>query len=196
MSRPVEYGRLGEASRYGQKSCSEEGTREKEPRAEKASAKSRLFVAKATQPVKKREAHTPALDAEKLPAKKVDQKAITELLVKGKKQGYLTYEINEILPEDMLSPDQIDETLMPFDDNGIEVVDEKQNKKLVKTVKALAESKTVSEDIDATDYGAVTDPVKMYLLKWAWSPCSAVKARWRSKKIEAGESRKCCGKRC
>ena len=42
-------------------------------------------------------------------------KAIKTLLSKGKKQGYLTYdEINELLPEDMLYPEQIDETLMLF----------------------------------------------------------------------------------
>lgn len=64
--------------------------------------------------------------------KKITQKAIKTLLAKGKKQGYLTYdEINALLPDDMLSPEQIDETLMLFDDNSIEVVDEKHFKKVV-----------------------------------------------------------------
>ena len=45
--------------------------------------------------------------------KNATKRAIMELLTKGKKQGYLTYdEINELLPEDMLSPEQIDETLI------------------------------------------------------------------------------------
>jgi RNA polymerase primary sigma factor len=146
-------------------------------------------AAKATKTVKKREAPAPVADAKKPPAKKVDQKAITELLAKGKKQGYLTYdEINEMLPEDMLSPDQIDETLMLFDDNGIEVVDEKQNKKLVKTVKAIAESKAVNEDIDATDYGAVTDPVKMYLREMGMVTLLSREGEVEiAKKIESGE---------
>ncbi|MEJ2099412.1 MAG: RNA polymerase sigma factor region1.1 domain-containing protein, partial [Desulfobacterales bacterium] len=59
-------------------------------------------------------------------------KAVKQLLAKGKKQGYLTYdEINELIPEEMLSPEQIDETLIMFDENEIEVIDEKTEKKLI-----------------------------------------------------------------
>jgi len=146
-------------------------------------------AANATRTAKKREVPAPVADTKKPPAKKIDQKAIAELLAKGKKQGYLTYdEINEMLPEDMLSPDQIDETLMLFDDNGIEVVDQMQNKKLVKTVKAVAESKLVSEDADATDYGAVTDPVKMYLREMGMVTLLSREGEVEiAKKIEAGE---------
>jgi RNA polymerase primary sigma factor len=127
-------------------------------------------------------------EVKKAPEKKVNKKAIQELLVKGKKQGYLTYdEINELLPEDMLSPDQIDETLMLFDDNGIEVVDEKQNKKVVK-LKAPAESKAVSEDLDAGDYGSVTDPVKMYLREMGMVTLLSREGEVEiAKRIEAGE---------
>ena len=61
-------------------------------------------------------------------------------MAKGKKQGYLTYdEINEMLPEDMLSVEQIDETLMLFYANNIEVVDEKHQKKVVKLQKGKSE---------------------------------------------------------
>lgn len=124
----------------------------------------------------------------KAPDKKVDKKAIAELLAKGKKQGYLTYdEINELLPEDMLSADQIDETLMLFDDNGIEVVDEKQNKKVVK-IKAPVESKAPSEDPDAGDYGSVTDPVKMYLREMGMVTLLSREGEVEiAKRIEAGE---------
>ena len=124
----------------------------------------------------------------KAPEKKVDKTAIAELLSKGKKQGYLTYdEINELLPEDMLSPDQIDETLMLFDDNGIEVVDEKQNKKVVK-IKAPVESKAVSDDLDAGDYGSVTDPVKMYLREMGMVTLLSREGEVEiAKRIEAGE---------
>jgi RNA polymerase primary sigma factor len=124
----------------------------------------------------------------KAPDKKVDKTAIAELLSKGKKQGYLTYdEINELLPEDMLSPDQIDETLMLFDDNGIEVVDEKQNKKVAK-IKAPVESKAVSDDLDAGDYGSVTDPVKMYLREMGMVTLLSREGEVEiAKRIEAGE---------
>jgi RNA polymerase primary sigma factor len=119
---------------------------------------------------------------------KVNKKAIQELLAKGKKQGFLTYdEINEILPEDMLSPEQIDETLMLFDDNGIEVVDEKQNKKIEK-LKAVTETKIVSEEADGGDYGSVTDPVKMYLREMGMVTLLSREGEVEiAKKIEAGE---------
>jgi RNA polymerase primary sigma factor len=124
----------------------------------------------------------------KPPEKKINKRAIQELLTKGKKQGYLTYdEINELLPEDMLSPDQIDETLMLFDDNGIDVVDEKHNKKLVR-VKALPESKVISEEIDGGDYGSVTDPVKMYLREMGMVTLLSREGEVEiAKRIETGE---------
>ena len=119
---------------------------------------------------------------------KVSKKAIQELLSKGKKQGFLTYdEINELLPEDMLSPDQIDETLMLFDDNGIEVVDEKQNKKPPKP-KSVVESRIVPEETDGGDYGTVTDPVKMYLREMGMVTLLSREGEVEiAKKIEAGE---------
>ena len=44
----------------------------------------------------------------------------------------MTYdEINTALPDEMLSADQIDETLILFDDLGIDIIDE-QNRKLNK----------------------------------------------------------------
>ena len=133
---------------------------------------------------------TPAEEAKKSPDQKVSKKVIQDLLAKGKKQGFLTYdEINEVLPEDMLSPDMIDETLMLFDDNGIEVVDEKQNKKVVK-VKNLPESRTAAagEDLDNGDYGSVTDPVKMYLREMGMVTLLSREGEVEiAKKIEAGE---------
>jgi len=90
-------------------------------------------------------------------------KVIKSLLSKGKKQGYLTYdEINEVLPEDLLSPEQIDDTLMLFDANNIEVIDKKHQKKVVKLKKARAK-KVVAKSAASSDFGTVTDPVKMYL---------------------------------
>ena len=63
------------------------------------------------------------------PAKKINKKDLKELISKGKKQGYLTYdEINEYIPDDLLSSDQIDETLMVFDDLDIEILSEEKSK--------------------------------------------------------------------
>ncbi|MDX2500910.1 MAG: RNA polymerase sigma factor RpoD [Deltaproteobacteria bacterium] len=115
-------------------------------------------------------------------------KAIKVLLTKGKKQGFLTYdEINKALPEDMLSPEQIDETLMLFDTNNIEVVDKKHQKKIVKLKKTKAK-KTVAKSAAASDFGTVTDPVKMYLREMGLVTLLSREGEVViAKKIEAGE---------
>ena len=119
---------------------------------------------------------------------KTTMKAIKTLLGKGKKQGYLTYdEINKLLPEDMLSPEQIDETLMLFDENDIEVVDEKQQKKVAKIKKAKEKKVTVSK-VDNAEFGTVTDPVKMYLREMGLVTLLSREGEVEiAKKIEAGE---------
>ena len=89
--------------------------------------------------------------------KKIPKKTLEKLISKGKKKGFLTYdEINKALPDDMVS-EQIDETLMMFDDHDIEIIDEKKNKLPTKVKKVKISDTSVS------DYGSVTDPVKMYL---------------------------------
>jgi len=115
-------------------------------------------------------------------------KAIKSLLAKGKKQGYLTYdEINALLPEDMLYPEQIDETLMLFYDNNIEIVDEKHPKKVVKLKKAK-EKKSVSKSAASSEFGTVTDPVKMYLREMGLVTLLSREGEVEiAKKIEAGE---------
>ena len=114
-------------------------------------------------------------------------KAIKALVAKGKKQGYLTYdEINEMLPKDMLSVEQIDETLMLFYANNIEVVDEKHQKKVVKLKRAKEKKETSSSA--AADFGTVTDPVKMYLREMGLVTLLSREGEVViAKKIEAGE---------
>jgi RNA polymerase primary sigma factor len=89
--------------------------------------------------------------------KEISQKMLEKLISKGKQKGFLTYdEINKALPEEMLSLEQIDETLIMLNDLDIEIIDEKKNKLTrVKKVKVSA--------VPPSDFGTVTDPVKMYL---------------------------------
>ena len=138
---------------------------------------------------KPKAAQAPVEAHEQRTESKVDKRAVQELLAKGKRQGYLTYdEINEILPEDMLSPDQIDETLMLFDDNGIDVVDEKHSRPLQKS-KNVAEVKPApSDESEGPEYGTVTDPVKMYLREMGMVTLLSREGEVEiAKKIEAGE---------
>jgi len=120
--------------------------------------------------------------------RKITLKAIKALVSKGKKQGYLTYdEINDMLPKDMLSVEQIDETLMLFYANNIEVIDEKHQKKVVKLRKAK-EKKATTASAAAADFGTVTDPVKMYLREMGLVTLLSREGEVViAKKIEAGE---------
>ena len=128
------------------------------------------------------------ITGKKTPANKATPKAIKKLLAKGKKKGFLTYdEINEVLPEDLFSVDQIDETLMLFDANNIEVIDKKHQKKVVKLKKTKAK-KAVVKSATSPDFGTVTDPVKMYLREMGLVTLLSREGEVViAKKIEAGE---------
>ena len=116
----------------------------------------------------------------------ITKKGLRYLLSKGKKEGYLTFsEINEMLPDDLLSPDQIDETLMLFDENDIEIIDEK--KVTSKAVRVTEDKLTVKGD-SVSEFGSVTDPVKMYLREMGLVTLLSREGEVDiAKKIEAGE---------
>jgi RNA polymerase primary sigma factor len=113
-------------------------------------------------------------------------KAIKKLETQGNEQGWLTYdEINDALPEELLAAEHVDDTLMLFEQQGIEVVEKKKDgskKPVAKKPAAKAKSSTVA------DYGGVTDPVKMYLREMGLVTLLSREGEVEiAKKIEAGE---------
>ena len=133
-----------------------------------------------------------AADKKKTKSKKStqpdNQKLVANLLSKGKRRGYLTYsEINDVLPEELLSPDKIDDTLILFDESGIEIVDEKKERISTKAV-TVAGRKPAAKSVSASDFGSVTDPVKMYLREMGMVTLLSREGEVViAKKIEAGE---------
>ena len=119
--------------------------------------------------------------------KKNDQKALKELIAKGKEQGSLTYdEINEVLPNEMMSSEMIDDTLMMFDDLDIEII-ENQDEFTVKQ-KETDKKEVLNKAIAVSDFGSVTDPVKMYLREMGMVTLLSREGEVEiAKKIEAGE---------
>jgi len=108
--------------------------------------------------------------------KKSQQELMKELIVEGKKKGFLTYdEVNEGLPEEVASSDQLDEIFMGFSEMGIQIVekeedyddlvdDKKMGDKLSKDDMYIdKERDDLDETATSSDFGTVTDPVKMYL---------------------------------
>src|SRR3954466_3666656 len=119
-------------------------------------------------------------DDDDVPAKKsgskaTDRKEVRDLLAMGRDKGFLTYdEVNDALPADIVSSDQIDDVMSMFGDNDIAIVDEANKVKLPETkppepepVHAKehedAEEKKEQEEEDA--YAKSNDPVRMYLRK-------------------------------
>ena len=122
--------------------------------------------------------------------KGLDKKTIHALIDRGKKQGYLTYEeINDALPDDLLSTEQIDDTLVMFTNLDIDIVDGK--KKLAATIaKKQKQKKAKKPATSMPDFGTVTDPVKMYLREMGLVTLLSREGEVEiAKKIEAGEQR-------
>ena len=63
------------------------------------------------------------------PVEKKNLKEVKKLIDLGKEKGYLTYDdVNDMLPAEVVSPDQIDDVMSIFGEMEIEVVDSNQRK--------------------------------------------------------------------
>jgi len=100
---------------------------------------------------------------------------LDRLISMGKKKGFLTYdEVNDALPSDIVSLDQLDDIMMMFGSMDIEVIDSAKAGRLPSEVgrerKAAAEPEEADEEgsaepIDLTPgpVGRTEDPVRLYL---------------------------------
>jgi RNA polymerase primary sigma factor len=102
---------------------------------------------------------------EKVMAKQEEMEKVKALIHMGKKKGFLTYdEVNNLLPPDIVSSDQIDDLMMMFGEMEIEVVDAAHKVKVSKQreeVEALHPEEEL--DLEAEALGKSIDPVYMYL---------------------------------
>jgi len=112
----------------------------------------------------------------------------------GKEKGYLTYdEVNEALPDDLVSPEKLDDMMMIFDEMDIEIVDSEQRVQVVREgIGADSESLLDEEDddlhIDTDSASRVADPVKMYLREMGSVSLLTREGEVEiAKRIEAGE---------
>ena len=94
--------------------------------------------------------------------------AVKKLIKKAKERGYVTYdELNEVLPSEEVSSEQIEDTMSMLSEMGITVIEEEDAEEMSES-KAVAtkedggavatKSGTGSTTVDRTD-----DPVRMYL---------------------------------
>jgi len=109
--------------------------------------------------------------------KKPERKdGVQQLIDLGKQKGYLTYEeVNDALPANVVSADQIDDVMSMLGDEDIEIVDAATQVKISPKSLANAESEEkkaivhVEQEASAAEvddiYSRSNDPVRMYLRK-------------------------------
>ncbi|MDP6728275.1 MAG: RNA polymerase sigma factor region1.1 domain-containing protein, partial [Gammaproteobacteria bacterium] len=103
-------------------------------------------------------------------SKKDHKDALQNLILVGKEQGYLTYsEINDILPQDLLTPEQVEPIVTILEELDITVADEAPDADtLVMETGGKAQSTSAEVAIAAlaaldSEFGRTTDPVRMYM---------------------------------
>ncbi len=98
-------------------------------------------------------------------AKEEEMEKVKELIHMGKKKGFLTYdEVNNLLPPDIVSSDQIDDLMMMFGEMDIEVVDAAHKVKVSKQREEVEPLPVEEElELEAEGLGKSIDPVYMYL---------------------------------
>src|SRR4249920_370583 len=127
------------------------------------------------------------------PVEKKNMKEVKKLIDLGKEKGYLTYDdVNDMLPAEVVSPDQIDDVMSIFGEMDIEVVDANQRVSLGGAGDDLAEDeeeeKEVESDIDGDMVGKTGDPVRMYLREMGTVSLLSREGEVEiAKKIEQGE---------
>jgi RNA polymerase primary sigma factor len=98
--------------------------------------------------------------------------AVKKLLQRAKERGFVTYdELNQILPPEQVSSEQIEDTMSMLSEMGITVIEgEEQDDGEAAAAPANAEDEEEEEsgaravgNIDEEDIGRTDDPVRMYL---------------------------------
>ncbi|MCX5748577.1 MAG: RNA polymerase sigma factor RpoD [Proteobacteria bacterium] len=132
------------------------------------------------------EAEAAALEAERVPKKGRgtggNQNTTTsmrdKLIELGKQKGFVTYdEVNDHMPEDVVSTDQIDSWLSALGEQGIEVVDAGSRRPTGSITDGLIDQPPKGSEIEKEEgekevdedeeyaYSRTSDPVRMYLRK-------------------------------
>jgi RNA polymerase primary sigma factor len=98
----------------------------------------------------------------------VQTAAVKRLIARGKERGYITFdELNQILPPDQNSSEQIEDVMANFSEMGIQVVESEETEDgeapVVKAEKADDAEEEQTGNVDEESLGRTDDPVRMYL---------------------------------
>ena len=119
---------------------------------------------------------------------------VEKLINIGKEKGYLTYdEVNEYLPSDILSGDQLDDVMTMFGDMDIEIIDSAkkikfQKQKGAEAIQETAEGEEEEKEVESPAVGKTNDPVRLYLREMGMVNLLTREGEVEiAKRIEAGE---------
>jgi RNA polymerase primary sigma factor len=124
-------------------------------------------------------------------AKDIQSDEFKKLISLGEEKGFLTYDdVNDLLPSDIVSSDQIDDIIMLFGEKNIDIIDTDKGDKLI--VKKAAEETLDTKEEDVLTLmpiaGKTGDPVKMYLREMGMVSLLSREGEVEiAKKIEAGD---------
>ena len=115
---------------------------------------------------------------------------VRQLIEIGKEKGYLLYdEVNELLPSDITTSDDLDELFTAFGHAGIEVVDSEQKYRERKLLDRRSEgSDDIELDLTPSAIDKTNDPVRMYLREMGTVPLLTREGEVEiAKRIERGK---------
>ena len=114
---------------------------------------------------------------------------IKKLIDAGKEKGYLTYnEVNDLIPSDIHSPDDLDDLLTTMSTQGIDVLEGPT--KLPSEKDELEEGEEVELDLTPGALEKTNDPVRMYLREMGTVPLLTREGEVEiAKRIERGQLR-------
>ncbi len=115
---------------------------------------------------------------------------VRQLISIGKEKGYLLYdEVNELLPADITSSDELDDLFSTFGSAGIEVVDSEQKYREEKLLDRTGEGAEELElDLTPGALDKTNDPVRMYLREMGTVPLLTREGEVEiAKRIERGK---------
>jgi len=115
---------------------------------------------------------------------------VNRLISMGKEKGYLTYEeVNDVLPPDIVSAEQIDDIMMLFGEMDIELVETGQ--KSQKVTLAMEEKEGMEGEFKFEEEALISsdDPVRLYLKEMGTVPLLTREGEVEiAKRIEEGQN--------
>ena len=114
---------------------------------------------------------------------------VRQLVQIGKEKGYLLYEeVNELLPADITSSDELDELFTTLGNASIEVVDSEQKYRDDKLQDRRSEGSDIELDLTPSAIDKTNDPVRMYLREMGTVPLLTREGEVEiAKRIERGK---------